>query len=122
MRRPSVKSGLALVGGCAAASILLPPLAGILNAIATLALLGMAALVAYRGWAWMESIVEASRRPVTVRRNRKAETNPTRDPAGPERTAGRPGAEIGEPSEREFAPVFPRLEGPAAARGAGRER
>lgn len=29
----------------------------------------MAAYAAYRGWAFLEAVVEASRRPVTVRRN-----------------------------------------------------
>ncbi|MGH7666984.1 MAG: hypothetical protein ACREN1_06715 [Candidatus Dormibacteria bacterium] len=69
MARDRIKSGLALVGACAALSILLPPLAGALNALGSLALLALAGYSAYRAWSWLERMVEASRRPATVRRN-----------------------------------------------------
>lgn len=64
-----MKSGLALVGACAALSIVLPPLAGVLNAVGSVTLLALGGYSAYRAWAWLESVVEASRRPTTVRRN-----------------------------------------------------
>jgi len=64
-----MKSGLALVGACAALSIVLPPLAGVLNAVGSVTLLALGGYSAYRAWAWLESMVEASRRPTTVRRN-----------------------------------------------------
>ncbi len=59
------------MGACAALSVVVPPLAGLLNVVGTLTLVALAAYAGYRGWAWMESIVEASRRPATVRRNRE---------------------------------------------------
>ncbi|MHB8394012.1 MAG: hypothetical protein ACYDC5_05830 [Candidatus Dormibacteria bacterium] len=63
------KTGLAVVGGCVALSVVLPPLGALFNAVGSLTLLALAAYAAYRGWAFMESVVEASRRPTTVRRN-----------------------------------------------------
>ncbi len=65
------KTGLAVVGGCAALSVLLPPLGALFNAVGSVTLLALAAYAAFRGWAFMESVVEASRRPTTVRRNLK---------------------------------------------------
>jgi hypothetical protein len=76
---------LAVIGACAAISILLPPLAGLLNVVASLTMLGMAAYAAYRGWAFMESLVEASRRPATVRRNLESQR-----PRSPERSRETP--------------------------------
>lgn len=69
MSKGRFKTGLAVLGGCAALSVVAPPLAGLLNAVASLTLLALAAYAAYRGWAFLEAVVEASRRPVTVRRN-----------------------------------------------------
>ncbi len=69
MARHRFRTGLAVIGACAAISILLPPLAGLLNVVASITMLGLAAYGAYRIWAFMESLVEASRRPATVRRN-----------------------------------------------------
>ncbi|MHB8323303.1 MAG: hypothetical protein ACYDHB_02580 [Candidatus Dormibacteria bacterium] len=69
MARGRFKTGLAVVGGCAALSVVAPPLAGLLNAVGSLTLLALAAYAAYRSWAFLEAVVEASRRPVTVRRN-----------------------------------------------------
>jgi hypothetical protein len=69
MRASRIKSALALVGACAALAIVVPPLAGLLNAVGSATLLALAGYSAYRAWAWMESVVEASRRPTTVRRN-----------------------------------------------------
>jgi len=69
MRVSRIRSALALVGACAALAIVVPPLAGLLNAIGSVTLLALAGYSAYRGWAWMESVVEASRRPTAVRRN-----------------------------------------------------
>lgn len=60
-----------MVGGCAALSVLLPPLGALFNAVGSVTLLALAAYAAFRGWAFMESVVEASRRPTTVRRNLK---------------------------------------------------
>jgi hypothetical protein len=64
-----IKSALALVGACAALSIVVPPLAGLLNAVGSVSLLALGGYSAYRAWAWLETVVEASRRPTTVRRN-----------------------------------------------------
>jgi hypothetical protein len=69
MRASRIKSALAVVGACAALSIVVPPLAGLLNAVGSVTLLALAGYSAYRAWAWMETVVEASRRPTTVRRN-----------------------------------------------------
>jgi hypothetical protein len=69
MRASRIKSALAVVGACAALAIVVPPLAGLLNAVGSVTLLALAGYSAYRGWAWMESVVEASRRPTAVRRN-----------------------------------------------------
>lgn len=69
MRAGRIKSALALVGACAALSIVLPPLAGVLNAVGSLTLLALGGYSAYRAWAWLETVVEASRRPTTIRRN-----------------------------------------------------
>ena len=69
MRSGRIKSALAVVGACAALSIVVPPLAGLLNAVGSTTLLALAGYSAYRAWAWLETVVEASRRPTTVRRN-----------------------------------------------------
>ncbi len=82
-----VKTALALVGACAALSIVLPPLAGVLNAVGSLTLLALGGYSAYRAWAWMERVVEASRRPTTVRRNLGREGD--REPATESRERGR---------------------------------
>ena len=71
-----LKSGLALVGACAALAVVLPPLAGLLNLVAGVTLLLLAGYGAYRVWAFLEAVVEASRRPVTVRRNLKEPSDP----------------------------------------------
>ncbi|MGH7698443.1 MAG: hypothetical protein ACRENV_07185, partial [Candidatus Dormibacteria bacterium] len=94
MRAPRVRTGLAIVGGCAAVSIVLPPLAGALNAVGTLALLALSGYLAYRGWAWMESIVEASRRPSTVRRNLERESGRDAEPHARSRSRLRPEREV----------------------------
>jgi hypothetical protein len=87
MSMSRIKTGLALVGACAALSIVLPPLAGLLNAVGSVTLLALGGYTAYRGWAWMEMVVEASRRPTTVRRN--LEKTPSPEPATPERAKSR---------------------------------
>ncbi|MGA8207327.1 MAG: hypothetical protein WB801_05100 [Candidatus Dormiibacterota bacterium] len=86
MRASRIKSALALVGACAALAIVVPPLAGLLNAVGSVTLLALAGYSAYRGWAWMESVVEASRRPTAVRRNMgrsDSRESPTPSPARP---------------------------------------
>ena len=70
------RSGLAVVGACAALAVLAPPLAGLLNLVAGLTLLALAGYAAYRVWAFMEAVVEASRRPTTVRRNLREGADP----------------------------------------------
>lgn len=87
MRVSRIKSALALVGACAALAIVVPPLAGLLNAIGSVTLLALAGYSAYRGWAWMESVVEASRRPTAVRRNMGRSDSP--DPPNPSLTRRR---------------------------------
>ncbi|MHB1575289.1 MAG: hypothetical protein ACYCX9_02070 [Candidatus Dormibacteria bacterium] len=86
MAKHRFRTGLALIGGCAAISILVPPLAGLLNVVASITMLGLAAYAAYRSWAFMESLVEASRRPATVRRNLESQRQrtPERDREAPE--------------------------------------
>ncbi|MGH7643679.1 MAG: hypothetical protein ACRENX_11855 [Candidatus Dormibacteria bacterium] len=69
MAKGRIKSALALIGACAALSIVLPPLAGVLNGVGSVTLLALGGYSAYRAWAWLETVVEASRRPSTVRRN-----------------------------------------------------
>ncbi|HUY24064.1 MAG TPA: hypothetical protein VMV09_02015 [Candidatus Saccharimonadales bacterium] len=88
-----IKSALALVGACAALAIVVPPLAGLLNAIGSVTLLALAGYSAYRGWAWMESVVEASRRPTAVRRNTGRSDSP--DPPNPSLTRRRQVARAG---------------------------
>ena len=82
MGRHRFRTGLAVIGGCAALAILVPPLAGLLNVVASLTMLGLAAYAAYRCWAFMESVVDASRRPTTVRRNLESQRSrsPERGP------------------------------------------
>ncbi len=100
MARGRFKTGLAVVGGCAALSVVAPPLAGLLNAVGSLTLLALAAYAAYRSWAFLEAVVEASRRPVTVRRN--LHEGPER--AAPVRTPSRSRTPPGDrdTQEREF--------------------
>jgi hypothetical protein len=101
------KTGLAVVGGCAALSVVAPPLAGLLNAVGCVTLLALAGYAAYRGWAFMESVVEASRRPATVRRNMddgKERGGPARSPARSKARAPEPER---EPAERELR-LWPR--------------
>ncbi|MFZ0994562.1 MAG: hypothetical protein WAO09_01080 [Candidatus Dormiibacterota bacterium] len=86
MRASRVKSALAVVGACAALAIVIPPIAGLLNAIGSVTLLALAGYSAYRGWAWMESVVEASRRPAAVRRN--AGRSDPRQPSVPAKARG----------------------------------
>ncbi len=78
MAKHRFRTGLAVVGACAALSVVAPPLAGMLNAVGSLTLLALAAYAAYRSWAFLESLVEASRRPATIRRNLGGE--PERSP------------------------------------------
>jgi hypothetical protein len=85
-----IKSGLALVGACAALAVVLPPLAGLLNLVAGVTLLLLTGYGAYRVWAFLEAVVEASRRPATVRRNLKEGGDPP------------PPARRREPREREL--------------------
>jgi len=106
-----IKTALALIGACAAASIVVPPLAGLLNAVGSVTLLALGGYSAYRAWAWLESAVEASRRPTTVRRNmsqveprRERQPEKTRAPS-PER--GRGGADLSPTGERRLR--WPRL-------------
>jgi hypothetical protein len=86
MRGSRVKSALAVVGACAALALVIPPLAGLLNAVGSVTLLALAGYSAYRGWAWMESVVEASRRPTAVRRN--LGRSDSREPAAPSKARG----------------------------------
>jgi hypothetical protein len=92
MRASRIKSALALVGACAALAIVIPPLAGLLNAIGSVTLLALAGYSAYRGWAWMESVVEASRRPTAVRRN-MGRSEPREQPT-PSKARGVAGADL----------------------------
>ncbi|HEY6538970.1 MAG TPA: hypothetical protein VI138_08050 [Candidatus Dormibacteraeota bacterium] len=104
-----VKSILALVGACAAASIVVPPVAGLLNGIGSVALLGLAGYAAYRAWAWLESVVEASRRPTTVRRN-LSRTEPDLKPGptkAPTRSRARPSPEASGPAKAERRLAWP---------------
>lgn len=106
-----IKTALALVGACAAVSIVVPPLAGLLNAVGSVTLLALGGYSAYRAWAWLESVVEASRRPTTVRRNMsQAEPQRDRQPEkerarSPER--GRGGVDLSPTGERQLR--WPRL-------------
>jgi hypothetical protein len=91
-----------MVGGCAALSVVAPPLAGLLNAVGCVTLLALAGYAAYRGWAFMESVVEASRRPAAVRRNLdevKERRGPVRSPS---RSRARAADPEHEPPEREL--------------------
>lgn len=106
-----IKTALALIGACAAASIVVPPLAGLLNAVGSVTLLALGGYSAYRAWAWLESVVEASRRPTTVRRNmsqaeprRESQPEQTRAPS-PERSRG--GVDLSPTGERRLR--WPRL-------------
>jgi|GEM_PF-6502543 len=92
MRGNRVKSALAVIGACAALAIVIPPLAGLLNAIGSVTLLGLAGYSAYRGWAWMESVVEASRRPTAVRRNMGR--SDSREPRAPSKARGAARADL----------------------------
>ncbi|MHB1639789.1 MAG: hypothetical protein ACYCUD_08130 [Candidatus Dormibacteria bacterium] len=78
MAKHRFRTGLAVVGACAALSVVAPPLASMLNAVGSLTLLALAAYAAYRSWAFLESLVEASRRPATIRRSLGGE--PQRSP------------------------------------------
>jgi len=100
MSKARFKTLLAVVGGCAALSVVAPPLAGLLNAVGSLTLLALAAYAAYRGWAFLEAVVEASRRPVTVRRN--LQDGPERKAPQRAPTRGRAPAEPRGEQEREF--------------------
>lgn len=94
MAKARFKEGLALVGACAGLAVIIPPLAGLLNAVAGVTLLALAGYGAYRTWAFLEAVVEASRRPATVRRNLHPEEPPSRAPRPPQRSR--------QPEEREF--------------------
>jgi hypothetical protein len=102
MRAGRVKSALAVVGACAALAIVIPPLAGLVNAIGSVTLLALAGYSAYRGWAWMESVVEASRRPTAVRRNMGR--SDSRQPTPPSKARGAARADLerdsSDPGER----------------------
>lgn len=108
MARRRFQTGLAVVGGCAALAVVLPPLAGLLNLVAGATLLALAAYAGYRAWAFMEAVVEASRRPATVRRNLH------QDPEGPRRQRPR---EREPAPEREFRARHLRDRIPAPLRG-----
>jgi hypothetical protein len=109
-----IKTALALVGACVAISIVIPPLAGLLNAVGSVTLLALTGYSAYRAWAWLESVVEASRRPTTVRRNlNRVEPEPERQVAraksrSPEHSRGGPEPSLVE--ERQLR--WPRLLSP----------
>jgi hypothetical protein len=98
-----MKSALALVGACAALSIVVPPLAGLLNGVGSVTLLALGGYSAYRAWAWLETVVEASRRPTTVRRNlnRSDPGDETQPPKSRSRTHSRaiPEAELVDEEE-----------------------
>lgn len=107
MRKGRVRSALALVGACAAVSIVIPPLAGLLNAVGSVTLLALGGYSAYRAWAWLETLVEASRRPTTVRRN-LSRSDPGADPQ-PSKARSRapakapPEVERADSEERQFS-------------------
>lgn len=111
MGKGRIKSALALVGACAAVSIVLPPLAGLLNGIGSVTLLVLAGYSAYRAWAWLETVVEASRRPTTVRRNlnRSEPADEPQPSKSRSRTAGRAPAEVERAGEEERRLRWPRL-------------
>lgn len=75
--------------------MILPPLAGLLNAIGSVSLLAVGGYSAYRAWAWMETVVEASRRPTTVRRNLSRSDGS--GPPGAARTNAKAPARAAEP-------------------------
>jgi len=73
-----------------------------LSVLGVSTLLALAGYAAYRGWAFMESVVEASRRPATVRRNLdevKERRGPVRSPS---RSRARAADPEHEPPEREL--------------------
>ncbi len=117
-----MRTGLAVVGGCVVVGIVVPPLAGVVNAVGSLTLLGLAGYALVRGWLWMDRLVAASRRTSPIRRppTPAREVEPrTRsvDRAGPRAPADRV---AGEPAgDREPAGVAPGP-APAAARGLSR--
>ncbi|HVC38707.1 MAG TPA: hypothetical protein VNH20_01875 [Candidatus Dormibacteraeota bacterium] len=120
-----MKTALALVGACAALSIVVPPLAGLLNGIGSVTLLALGGYSAYRAWAWLESVVEASRRPTTVRRNlSRSEPSPEPRPARSKaRSLARdePEPDQAEPLERRLS--WPRIaRWPGSISAPGRER
>ena len=95
-----IKTGLAVVGTCAALSIVLPPLAGLMNAVGSVTLLALGGYTAYRAWAWMETVVEASR------------------PSPPRRTG--PGLGAGPPRSRRRCPRTIHRSGACAGRACPR--
>jgi len=111
MGKGRIKSGLALIGACAALSIVLPPLAGLLNAVGSVTLLALGGYSAYRTWAWLETVVEASRRPTTVRRNlSRAEPGDEPQPArSRSRAPSRSPVEVDQSGEEERKLHWPRL-------------
>ncbi|MGH7640875.1 MAG: hypothetical protein ACREN7_06600 [Candidatus Dormibacteria bacterium] len=113
MARDRIKTGLAVAGACAGLSVLLPPLAGALNALGSLALLAVAGYAVFRAWAWLERMVEASHRPATVRRNldrSPAPSEPERRPTPKPDRARESGAE--DPA----GPPEPRMRWPGLVR------
>ncbi|MGA7173435.1 MAG: hypothetical protein WA809_01315 [Candidatus Dormiibacterota bacterium] len=115
MGKGRVKSALALVGACAALSIVVPPLAGLLNGVGSLTLLAMGGYAAYRAWAWLEAVVEASRRPTTVRRNLNR-SDPGDDPPPPKSRSRAPAkvlSELEPVGEAEHKFRWPRVVRPA---------
>jgi len=111
MGKGRMKSALALVGACAALSIVVPPLAGLLNGVGSVTLLALGGYSAYRAWAWLETVVEASRRPTTVRRNLNR-SDPGDEPQPPKSRSRAPAmapSEVERVGEEERRLRWPRL-------------
>ncbi len=84
-RRP-IRTLLAVVGGCIALAIVLPPLAGLLDAGASLALLGVVGVAVVRGAIWVDRLGRAARRVATSQVRRAPPTaGEAPERAGPRR-------------------------------------
>ncbi|HVA22498.1 MAG TPA: hypothetical protein VNN74_10455 [Candidatus Micrarchaeia archaeon] len=83
--RGPIRTLLAVVGGCVVVSVVVPPLSSLLDAGASLALLGIVGVAAIRAVIWVDRLGRATRRVASTSRSR-ADPSP---PAG--RARGRTG-------------------------------
>jgi len=119
-----IRTGLAVVGGCVVVGIVVPPLAGVINAVGSLTLLGLAGYALVRGWLWMDRLVAASRRTTPIRRppapGREVEPRTRSVDRADARARGGPGPQApGGAAERE-RPFRPRPGPRPAAPGLSR--